>query len=116
MDLGAHADIWGQPTIEPTCLSTNATHATRRDYIIVRSKEKINKLQSKRLREAHAKLAETQLMGKLKKRPPLPFVAEEFLLDVPTLRDVPRGAQSQLAALTKGVCDALVAAAEGRVH
>ena len=28
-------------------------------------------------------------------------LAEEFLLDVPTLREVPRGAQSQLAALTK---------------
>ena len=42
----------------------------------------------------------------------LPFLdfvdlAEEFLLDVPTLREVPRRAQSQLAALTKGVCDAL---------
>ena len=31
----------------------------------------------------------------------------EFLLDVPTLREVPREAQSQLAALTQGVCEAL---------
>ena len=42
----------------------------------------------------------------------LPFLdfvslADEFLLDVPTLREVPRRTQSQLAALTKGVCDAL---------
>ena len=32
----------------------------------------------------------------------------EFPLDVPTLREVPREAQSQLAALTQGVCDALL--------
>ena len=42
----------------------------------------------------------------------LPFLdfvdlAEEFLLDVPTFREVPRRAQAQLGALTKGVCDAL---------
>ena len=42
-------------------------------------------------------------------QPFLDFVdlAEECLLDVPTFREVPRGAQSQLAALTKGVCDAV---------
>ena len=45
----------------------------------------------------------------------LPFLdfvdlAEEFLLDVPTLREVPQGAQSQLAALTQGVCQALTEA------
>ena len=42
----------------------------------------------------------------------LPFLdfvelAEEFLVDVPTLLEVPLRAQSQLAALTKGVCDAV---------
>ena len=45
----------------------------------------------------------------------LPFLdfvdlVDEFLLDVPTLREVPRAAQSQLAALTQGVCDALLEA------
>ena len=45
----------------------------------------------------------------------LPFLdfvdlVDEFLLDVPTLREVPREAQSQLAALTQGVCDALLGA------
>ena len=34
----------------------------------------------------------------------------EFSLPVPTLRAVPRGAQTQLAALTKGVADALLEA------
>ena len=34
-------------------------------------------------------------------------LVDEFLLDVPTFREVPRQAQGQLAALTKGVCDAL---------
>ena len=37
-------------------------------------------------------------------------LVDEFHLDVPTLREVPREAQSQLAALTQGVCDALLEA------
>ena len=34
-DVGALAELMGQTPSEPTCRAYNATHATRRDYVIV---------------------------------------------------------------------------------
>ena len=55
----------------------------------------------------------TRGVGERRVRPgEVPFLdfvdlLEEFSLNVPTLREVPRKAQSQLAALTQGVCEAV---------